>query len=155
MEWDASKYGNLLYRNTEVGKIENPGHCYPKKKLGCDKINTSSVHFMRHHFLFSLSQKKKLLYNIQKQFNLKISLLLPRPSKSGKRWRICGLGRRYKPHTMQRKARYLSEGQRGGPIIHRVQKVVIGPKGGSQTDFSVIKKKLYSVVKLFKKIQQQ
>ncbi|KAG5609257.1 hypothetical protein H5410_020538 [Solanum commersonii] len=29
----------------------------------------------------------------------------PRPSSSGKRWRICGLGRRFKPHTMQSRAR--------------------------------------------------
>ncbi|KAH0682875.1 hypothetical protein KY290_021473 [Solanum tuberosum] len=26
--------------------------------------------------------------------------LPPRPSSSGKRWRICGLGCRFKPHTM-------------------------------------------------------
>ncbi|KAK4721500.1 hypothetical protein R3W88_011733 [Solanum pinnatisectum] len=32
----------------------------------------------------------------------------PRPSSSGKRWRICGLGRRFKPHTMQSEAWYLS-----------------------------------------------
>jgi len=32
----------------------------------------------------------------------------PRPSSSGKRWKICGLGRRFKPHTMQSEARYLS-----------------------------------------------
>ncbi|KAG5606105.1 hypothetical protein H5410_027597 [Solanum commersonii] len=35
----------------------------------------------------------------------------PRLSSSGKRWRICGLGRRFKPYTMQREARYLSGAQ--------------------------------------------
>ncbi|WMV18963.1 hypothetical protein MTR67_012348 [Solanum verrucosum] len=30
--------------------------------------------------------------------------LPPRPSSSGKRWRICGLGRKFKPHTMQSEA---------------------------------------------------
>ncbi|WMV13680.1 hypothetical protein MTR67_007065 [Solanum verrucosum] len=29
----------------------------------------------------------------------------PRPSSSGKRWRICGLGRKFKSHTMQSEAR--------------------------------------------------
>ncbi|KAG5627682.1 hypothetical protein H5410_012900 [Solanum commersonii] len=56
--------------------------------------------------LFFLFLRKKN----QKQFNFKISLLLPRPSSSGKRWRICGLGHKFKPHTMQSKARIKSNG---------------------------------------------
>ncbi|KAH0771900.1 hypothetical protein KY290_015881 [Solanum tuberosum] len=42
----------------------------------------------------------------------------PRPSSSGKRWRICGLGRRFKPHTMQSEARSYFPTQNPRQLLH-------------------------------------
>ncbi|KAK6782053.1 hypothetical protein RDI58_019849 [Solanum bulbocastanum] len=46
--------------------------------------------------------------HVYKEQNKVADQLPPRPSSSGKRWRICGLSRRFKPHTMQSEAWYLS-----------------------------------------------
>ncbi|KAH0764682.1 hypothetical protein KY285_000553 [Solanum tuberosum] len=76
---------------------------YPSSMKDPEKANIAmGVHLFDYTEL-NRCHSRQHTYKRQ-QLNIKP----PRPSSSGKRWRICGLGRRFKPHTMQSEARYLS-----------------------------------------------
>ncbi|WMV24660.1 hypothetical protein MTR67_018045 [Solanum verrucosum] len=57
---------------------------------------------------------------------------LKRLSSSGKRWRICSLGRRFKPHTMQSETPYLSRTQ-GLALVEKGGGFVASVAGSSPT----------------------
>ncbi|WMV47091.1 hypothetical protein MTR67_040476 [Solanum verrucosum] len=146
-DWEVNRmveFLNILERYKELSNSEDKLLWAPDTQgrfsVGTAYRNSQRTHTQSSYWPWKMIWKVKVPFKVTcftwllaKQETVKLWQIFinkrgislpPRPSSSGKRWRICGLGRRLNPQTMQ------SEARAGHRRISRLSKKKKKKKGG-------------------------
>ncbi|WMV54637.1 hypothetical protein MTR67_048022 [Solanum verrucosum] len=111
-------------------------YCLRASQLACRRVvgsyRTLPLTNRRGLKMSSLSLKSAINEVADDDAEYSLLVNLKRLSSSGKRWRICSLGRRFKPHTMQSETQYLS-GTQGLALVEKGGGFVASVAGSSPT----------------------